>query len=243
MSNLIPLIVSWDSIYEPPKNTAIYENIFPTPLMLDPYKTYGLALESINTYYSFPNIRDGVNNKFTYTKSGVETTLYLPTGCYDITTINSTIQNLMGADSNNIVISTIVPQLKSQILIKANFTVDFTKPNSINNILGFNSKILNTGTHISDEIVNINNTNSLFINCDLISESYVNGSFSPVIYSFFPNAPPGHKIVQELPRLNFIRVNKNQINSIKLWITNQDNELVDFRGETITLRFYLGEIV
>ena len=237
---IAPIITSWESIYEPPKNTAVFENNFPSPIMLDPYKIYGIAIESIDTYYSFPNIRE--NNVFAYTKNGIETVLHLPIGCYDIETINSTIKELLGTDKDNITISTVVPQLKSMIHIEPNFTVDFTKPNSINHILGFDAKILNAGDYISDNIVNINKTNSIFVNCDLISDSYLNGYNSPIIYTFFPNVSPGYKIIKELPRLDFLKINRNQIDSIKVWLTDQDGDLIDFRGETITIRFYLGEL-
>ena len=240
---ITPIIMSWNSIYELPKNTAVYENNFPTPIILDPNHTYGIAIESIDTYYSFPNIKEGVNNVFTYTKNAVETILHLPTGCYDISTINSTVKDLLGADANEITISSVIPQLKSNITIGANFTVDFTKPNSVNEILGFDAKILNAGSHVSDEIVNINKTNSIFVNCDLISESYVNGLMSPVIYTFFPNVAPGYKIVKELPRLDFLKINRTQINTIKVWLTDQNGDYLDLRGETVTVRFYLGKLI
>ena len=240
---LFPIIMNWKSSFEPSRNTSVYENSFPSVINLDPYKTYGIAVESIDTYYSFPNIKDGINNVFKYSKNGTDVTLKIPTGCYDIDNINSTIKDLMGADGGQITISQIVPQLKSSITIANNFTVDFTAPNSINSILGFNSQVLNAGLHISENIVNINSTNSIFVNCDLISTSYVNGQNSPVIYSFFPNVPPGYKIIKELPRLDFIPINKSQINSIRVWLTDQDGNYLNFRNETITIRFYLGELV
>ena len=239
--SLIPIIVSWKSINEAGKNTAIYNNVFSSPLILDPSKAYGIALETLDTYYSFPNM-DPSNNIFTYTKGGVATTLTLPIGTYDISTIASTISTMMGADAINIVISVVPAQLKTSIKIGPNFTVDFTVPNSINTLLGFNSEILYPATNISENIANINVTNTVFVNCDLITSSYVNGINSPVIYTFFPDVTPGYKIVKESNNLNFVKINKTQINSIKVWLTNQNGVLLNFRGETITIRFYICEL-
>ena len=241
---IAPIIVTWKSIYEPPNNTAVYENNFPTPITLDPSKTYGIAIDSIDTYYSFPNIRDKYNNRLNYFNGSMWKDIYLPTGCYDIETINSTIKSLLGPDKDKITISAVNPQLKCLITIAPGYQIDFDEPYSINEVLGFKAEHLASGEYIGEEIVNINNTNSIFVNCDLISNSFVNGLPAPVIYTFFPNVPPGYKVVKELPRLNFIKINKfNQINSIKIWLTDQENNILNFRGETITIRFYLGELI
>ena len=191
---IAPIIVTWKSIYEPPNNTAVYENIFPTPIILDPSKTYGIAIDSIDTYYSFPNIRDKYNNRLNYHDGTSWKDIYLPTGCYDIETINSTVKSLLGSNKDKITITAVNPQLKCNINIGTGFQIDFLEPYSINKVLGFTSEYLGAGDHIGEEIVNINNTNSIFVNCDLISASFVNGLPAPVIYTFFPNVAPGYKL-------------------------------------------------
>ena len=238
-----PIVVTWSSIYEPPKNTAVYENIFPTPIILDPAKTYGIAIDSIDTYYSFPNIRECYNNRINYYDGTMWRDLYLPTGCYDIATINSTVKTLLGDNKDKITITEVYPQLKCNVNIGENWQIDFSATYSIGKVLGFTGKVYNAGDHLSEEIVNINSTNSIFVNCDLISASYVNGAPASVIYTFFPNVPAGYKIIKELPRLNFNKINKSQINSIKVWLTDQDNNYLNFRDEVITIRFFLGELI
>ena len=239
-----PIIISWKSKYEPPLNTCEYNCVFPTPIYLGRNKHYKVALSSIETYYSFPNVT-GKNNKFRYTNSeGRTTTLQLPVGCYDVTTINSTLSSLMGTDSGQITIDLIVPELKACIKVAQGFSVDFTLAGSINFLLGFSNSVLSPGINIADDIIKINDINSILINCDLITNSYVNGIQAPVIYSFFPNVPPGYKIIKELPRLEYVDVNRNsEIKSIRVWLTDQDGDLVNFRGETITIRLVLSELI
>ena len=60
-------------------------------------------------------------------------------------------------------------------------------------------------------IVNIIQVNSILVNLDIISGSYVNGSASPTIYSFYPNVSPGYKIVERpSPSLVFYPVSRNE---------------------------------
>jgi hypothetical protein len=239
-----PIIISWNSKYEPTANTSEYNCVFPTPIYLNRNKNYRVALSSFETYYSFPNITTK-NNKFKYTNaSGVTITLELPTGCYDVSTINSTISSMMGNDSGKISIDLIVPELKACIKIAQNFSVDFKLAGSINRLLGFSSKIIDAGITTADDIIKINDINSILINCDLITNSYVNGIQAPVIYSFFPNVPPGYKIIKELSRLEYVDINRNsEIKSIRIWLTDQDGDMVNFRGETVTIRLILSELV
>ena len=45
-------------------------------------------------------------------------------------------------------------------------------------------------------MVNIFTINSILVNIDTISGSYVNDSTQPTIYSFFPDVTPGYKIIE-----------------------------------------------
>ena len=44
-------------------------------------------------------------------------------------------------------------------------------------------------------MVNILTINSILVNIDIISGSYVNGSTQTTIYSFFPDVSPGYEII------------------------------------------------
>ena len=99
------------------------------------------------------------------------------------------------------------------------------------------------GYNESPNIVNIIQVSSILINLDIISGSYVNGSASPTIYSFYPNVSPGYKIVERpSPSLVFYPVSRNEINSMRVWLTDQDNESIDLRGEQKTVRICIREV-
>ena len=76
------------------------------------------------------------------------------------------------------------------------YKVDFGVANSVGSILGFGGKIISHGYDESPNIVNIMQINSILVNIDIIMGSYVNGSRSPTLYSFYPNVSPEYKIVE-----------------------------------------------
>ena len=78
---------------------------------------------------------------------------------------------------DNIEISANTNTLKSE--------VDFRKVKSINNLLGFHSKLNTSGFHESENMVNIITINSILVNIDIISGSYVNGSTQPQFTRYF----------------------------------------------------------
>ena len=86
--------------------------------------------------------------------------------------------------------------LKSEMILKDNYEVDLRQYNSINSLLGFHSKLYTSGFHESENMVNILTINSILVNIDIISGSYVNGSTQSTIYSFFSNVSPGYKIIE-----------------------------------------------
>ena len=102
------------------------------------------------------------------------------------------------SDKNNIEISANTNTLKSEMFLKNTYEFDFRNDKSINSLLGFHCKLYTSGFHESENMVNILTINSILVNIDIISGSYVNGSTQPAIYSFFPHVSPGIKLLKIL---------------------------------------------
>ena len=85
--------------------------------------------------------------------------------------------------------------LNAILKIDNNYQVNFKSGNSLRKLLGFNSKTYSASQE-SERVVDILSVNSILVNLDIISGSYVNGIARPTIYSFSPNVSPGHKIVE-----------------------------------------------
>lgn len=118
--------------------------------------------------------------------------------------------------------------------------VDFTKDGSIRNILGFKSKVINPKTKsIGDRPVNITELNAIRIDCSIATGSYMNGKSSRNIHEFYPAVASGYKIVEVPKNLIYVPVVGHTIHTLRLNITDQEGNLIDFRGETITCRIHI----
>ena len=232
-------------------NKTQFKTRFNPPIQLNKEKKYEIALVNLETYYSFPNI-DATNNYFRYSPdSGATwTDIYIPEGSYDITDINDTIQQKMAQnghyDSSNehyyITISANSNTLKSVLILENNYQVDFSQNTSISSVLGFNNTIYTLAFQESENVVNILSINSLFVDIDIISGRYVNGSTQNTIYSFFPNVSPGFKIVETPVNLVHLPVTLDIIYSLETKLTDQNGQPLNLRGENLTMRFHLKEI-
>ena len=194
-------------------------------------------------FNSIPNITNS-NNVLRYSKDDGNSwvIIKLDTGSYELSAINNEIQRLMAVNGDYddsadnpyyITISASLSELKSIVHISRDSNkIDLTVPNLTGSVLGFTTEIISEGYNESPNIVNIIQVNSIFVNLDIISGSYVNGSASSTIYSFYPERP-GYKIVEwPSPNLVFYPVSRNEINSMRVWLTDQNNDSIDFERRT-----------
>ena len=141
-------------------------------------------------------------------------------GSYEIDDINNTIQQEMEKrghyDSINedyyINISANSKSLKSVLILEKDYQVDFNYQNS--KVLGFTNAKYTEGFHESENVVNILSINSILVNIDIISGSYVNGSTKNTIYSFFPKVSPGYKIIESPVNLVYLPLTLDTIDRL-----------------------------
>ena len=101
----------------------------------------------------------------------------------EIDDINNTIQHEMEKRGHHdplnedyyINISANSNTLKSVLILEKGYQVDFNKPNSLAKVLRFTGIKCTEGFHESENVVNILSINSILVNIDIISGSYVNG--------------------------------------------------------------------
>ena len=130
----------------------------------------------------------------------------------------------------------------SEMIINNNCEVDFRRYNSINSLLEFDSKLYTSGFNESKNVVNILTINSILVNIDIISGSYVNGYTQSTTYSFFPDVSLGYKIIQNPHYLLCLPITADIIHSITIRLTDQNGNELNLRGENLSMRFHLREI-
>ena len=163
-------------------------------------------------------------------------------GCYEHKDINDELQRmlvLIGGKKDDIVLKPNKNTFQTIMTITTNAQVDFSIPNSIRTVLGFNAQIYKSGRHLSEHTVNIMRVNSIFVHTNVIGSTYVNGAESPVIYSFFPDIPPGGKIIVEPRVLIYLPVTLSVISRLTSWLTDQKNDALNLRGEELTIKYHL----
>ena len=206
--------------------------------------SYEMALIRLESYYSFPNIKSTNNAVRISLNNGKDWKLIeIPIGCYEIKAINTELQRLIvsvGGKADQIVIKPNVNTLKCILEIKEqSYQIDFRTKNSLRSILGFDPKIYKHGRYEGEQLVNILNVNSILVNCDIIGASRVNGKEAPVIHNFFPNVAPGEKIVETPKNLIYVPITLNVISQMTVWVTDQRGEVLDLRGEELTITFHI----
>ena len=213
---------------------------FKAPILLDKSRKYEIALTNLDTYYSFPNINN-TNNQFQYKNARWQTKMIiLETGSYEISGIQKEICKKIDG-KEDIELKANRATLKCKLFIRKGCKVNFNVNNSLASVLGFDTKEYGSGEHFGENIVNIMQVNTIMVNLDIVTNSYINGTIAPVIYNFFPNVSPGVKIVQSPINLVYLPITVDTINRIKVWLTDQNHTPLDFRGEELTIRFHLRE--
>ena len=229
-------------------NTSRVKTSFTPPLEFSSSHRYEIALTSLETYYSFPNINTSNNHvKISFDVGKTWSGFRIPVGCYEIEAINNELQRFImqktGDDKpgKRMILSPNPNTLRCVLeILHADCQVKFNVDNSLCTVLGFDKKVYDVrGYHESEHLVNILAVNSILVHCDVIESSRLNGVEAPVIYTFFPDAAPGDKIVSIPRHLIYIPLTLNVIQRMTCWVTDQNGNDLDLRGEELTLTFHL----
>lgn len=221
---------------------------FDKPLVLDDDLEYAIGLVSLETLYGFPNIEYGKNNKLFYSPYEGSTTFVvnIDTGAYDIDSLSSVIFEKMKANNHYDSVND-KPHIKFHydknrckviMTLKDGYTIDFRRPNTFRDLLGFGPQIY-AANSFSLEPVKILNVNSIMIHVDVAEGSFVNGVIQPVIYSFSPNVSTKFKIIETPKNIIYVKIDKKYISYINVKITDQDGNLLNLRGEKISMRLHM----
>ena len=220
------------------KSSVLKAGYFP-PIELD--GEYELGLIELLTFNSIPNIDLGCNKFYTRdARNSLEVT-ELPTGSYEIEDIERALQEKLKEKKIDSILRPNNNTLKS--IVHCSHSIDFRPADSIASLLGFKPQILEAYKyHESDLPVTILKVNTLRVECNITSSAYHNHNRVHTIHEFFPAVPPGYKII-EIPRqIIYLPVNVSSIDQIQLYIVDQDGNLINFRGETISIRLHLRRV-
>lgn len=213
------------------RSSILRAQYFP-PIELSAHKSYALGLCELLTFNSIPNI-DVHNNTFNIDGRDI----VLPTGSYEITDIEKFLQKNLSKDTSLVLLAN---NATLRVEIQSNRTINFESNNSIGRLLGFGKVQLKPNkTHISTHPVEILKINALRIECNIIQGAYINNQKARTLHEFFPAVPAGFKIIEVPSKIIYLPLTTRTIDNIELRIVDQNGDLVNFRGEVITIRLHL----
>ena len=225
---------------------------FNPPIELDPRKKYKAALnELITMSYSWYNIAEAYgNNKIKWRKNtGDWQTLTFPDGMYDYKGITSFLQSKTGfIDPNDEDKGRIFDLYfdftiyRIVILMAKDYELDLTD-GGFASLLGFEKKILKNETNFTGEMIPdiTRSVDWVFLHCDLISRR-VNDVQNDVLYSFSTtNLQVSYPFEKEPRRLQYHPVNKTRIDSVRVWVTDGRNNILDLNGVDVALNIMIEE--
>ena len=135
--------------------------------------------------------------------------------------------------------------MKTKMVVKSGIiAIRFDEKSFFSTILGFNPgwDYKHYNKYISQKIVNLSNTNKIHLKCDAINGSVVNGLRQPILYSFVLDKLPGYKVFSEPGTIQYKKINKSVLNTITFYLEDDNNDEVDFNGETLTFTLQMIKI-
>ena len=221
---------------------------FTRPITLDSNKQYTIGLNRvINMSFTWFNVNAGYKNqliKYSSDNGSTFQDITFPAGVWNYTDFNTHIKNAVKTgDTYPITLVFDDTTFRVTVTLAANYQLDLRASN-FNDLIGFDKKILASGTHIGPRVPNLSqDTDVLNIHCDLVNESLVDGEETDIIYSFSTSVlRPSYSFTLEPQRVTFNPVNKTTISSIRIVITDGKRRLVDLNGADTSFSLILKSI-
>ena len=99
------------------------------------------------------------------------------------------------------------------------------------------------GVYTSDKIVlKLNTIDKFHLKCDCIDGSIQDGLRQPILFSFVLGKPSSYKVFCEPETILYKKINKSILNTIIFYLEDDNNEVVDFNGETLTFTLQMIKI-
>ena len=122
--------------------------------------------------------------------------------------------------------------------------IRFDEKSFFSTILGFTPgwDYKHYNKYISQNIVNLSNTNKIHLKCDCIDGTIQDGIRQPILFSFVLHKPAGYKVFCEPESIHYKKLNKFVLNTITFYLEDDNNEEVNFNEETLTFTLQMIKI-
>ena len=225
---------------------------FNIPIMLDDNHRYTIGLNRIiNMSFTWFNVNPSYNNqiiKYSSDDGSTFNEIIFPAGVWNYPDFNTYIKEITKIGNKDPYTYPITLEFNNTtfrvtITLANNYQLDLTASN-FNDLIGFHKKVLKSGNNIGPKVPNLSqDTDILNIHCDLINDSLVDGQDSDIIYSFSTSVlRPSYSFTIEPERVTFNPINRNNISSIRVYITDGKRRLINLNGADTSFSLLLKRI-
>jgi len=204
-----------------------------------------LRLVKATIWNTTPNVFSGQNSEMSVVVGGTTYNLSFPTGLYSAVSLNEHLSYLLTNEGLTSDVVEFIPDYsinKMVLNIKASsVSVIFQGTTSIASVIGFNLGTYSTTASETSKVVVgqstplFNSINDYIIHCDLLTTGVrINKDFNQALDVIPITADIGRQIVYEpsIPRVHSVNhLSNEKRSSIRLWLTDENNNLVDTAGE------------
>lgn len=246
-------------------SSELIANYYP-PIELDRDGEYVCGLIDFHTFMSIPNVNEK-NNRFYYinladrsrnksarkdntrdrprsTVGGYYDEIIIPTGSYELVDLVKYLSDTLAKKEPGVTIYIGVNKNTLKCELKCNRQIFFDAgENTLGSLLGFEDGVLEADVqHISTNVIKINSTNVIKFETNITTGAYSNNKLMRTLHEFYPSVDVGYKIVEVPRHVIYLPVAARSIHNLIVRIVDQDNNLIDFRGESITLRVHIKRL-
>ena len=226
---------------------------FNRPITLDSNHEYAIGLNRIiNMSFTWFNVNPSYGNqliKYSSDNGSTFNDITFPAGVWNYSDFDEHIKDITktGDDDDNptypITLEFDTTTFRVTITLETNYKLDLTQSN-FNDLIGFDKKVLKDAVNIGDRVPNLSqDTDILNIHCDLVNTSLVDGEDTDIIYSFSTSVlNPSYSFTIEPRRVTYNPVNKQQISSIRIYITDGKRRLINLNGADTSFSLILKRI-
>jgi len=200
------------------------------------------SFEATNSFVRLRRIASGVTNY----------EITLTPGLYDLSTLSNAISTQLESDgANPDLISFISDPATQRVLIRFAYpssSIDFTQPNTIRELIGFNANVYGNypdapKTIMAENVAFFNSTEYLLLNTDLTNTGIrFNATLQQTVAQVLIDVSPGSQILYrpfnptKIPVPELIGAVRTRI---RVWLTNNQNQRVDTNSEYYSMRVKL----
>ena len=84
--------------------------------------------------------------------------------------------------------------------------------------------------------------NKFHLKCDYIDGCVLSGIRQPILYSFVSDKPTSYNVFSEPETIHYEKTNKSVLKTTRFYSENDNNEEINFHGETLTFTLQMIKI-